>query len=76
MRKLLTILIFINIPLIILSQERKITLEDLWKDYVFSPKSITGFKSMNDGEHYTTIEKIDNHQQIIKYKFLFTPHLL
>ncbi|MAM05169.1 MAG: S9 family peptidase [Flavobacteriales bacterium] len=70
MRKLLTILIFINIPLIILSQERKITLEDLWKDYVFSPKSITGFKSMNDGEHYTTIEKIDNHQQIIKYKFI------
>ena len=70
MRKLLTILIFINIPLIILSQERKITLEDLWKDYVFSPKSITGFKSMNDGEHYSTIEKTDNHQQIIKYKFI------
>ena len=70
MRKLLTILIFINIPLLIISQERKITLEDLWKDYVFSPKSITGFKSMNDGEHYSTIEKIDNHQQIIKYKFI------
>ena len=70
MRKLLTILIFINIPLLIISQERKITLEDLWKDYVFSPKRITGFNSMNDGEHYSTIEKIDNQQQIIKYKFI------
>ena len=44
-------------------------LDDLWKNYSFYPKSISGFNSMNDGEHYSTIEKIEDEQQIIKYKF-------
>ena len=70
MKKLLTIFIFLNIPILVFSQERNITLEDLWKNHTFYPKSISGFNSMNDGEHYSTMEKIDNHQQIIKYKFV------
>jgi len=70
MRKLLTVLILLYIPLIIFAQQRDITLDDLWKDYIFYPKSISGFKSMNDGEHYSTMEKIDDNQQIIKYKFI------
>ena len=69
MRKLLTALILLYIPLLVSSQQRDITLDDLWKDYIFYPKSISGFNSMNDGEHYSTMEKIDDNQQIIKYKF-------
>jgi dipeptidyl-peptidase-4 len=32
---------------------QEITIEKIWKNYEFYPKRINGFKSMNDGEHYT-----------------------
>tara|TARA_B100001142_G_scaffold326653_1_gene382579 strand:+ start:1780 stop:3933 length:2154 start_codon:yes stop_codon:yes gene_type:complete len=69
MQKLLTLIIccLLNFPTY--SQSRDIKLEDLWKKYLFYPKNVGGFKSMNDGEHYTTIIKEDNFQKIIKYKF-------
>jgi dipeptidyl-peptidase-4 len=69
MQKLLTLIIccLLNFPTY--SQSRDIKLEDLWKKYLFYPKNVGGFKSMNDGEHYTTIIKEDNSQKIIKYKF-------
>jgi dipeptidyl-peptidase-4 len=53
----------------IFSQKRDITLDDLWKNYAFYPKSMGGFNSMNDGEHYSTIEKTEDGQEIIKYQF-------
>ena len=52
----------------IFSQKRDITLDDLWKNYAFHPKSMGGFNSMNDGEHYSTIEKTEDGQEIIKYQ--------
>ena len=33
-----------------------ITVQDIWKDYKFSPKSIPGFNFMNDGTHYTRLQ--------------------
>ena len=33
-----------------------LTVERIWKNYEFSPKRISGFKSMNDGEHYTSVK--------------------
>lgn len=30
-----------------------LTIKQLWKNYEFYPKSVDGFKSMKDGEHYT-----------------------
>ncbi len=33
-----------------------LTVERIWKNYEFSPKRINGFKSMNDGEHYTNVK--------------------
>lgn len=33
-----------------------LTVERIWKNYEFSPKRISGFKSMNDGEHYTNVK--------------------
>ena len=32
---------------------QEITVEKIWKNYEFYAKGIQGFKSMNDGEHYT-----------------------
>ena len=34
---------------------QEITVEKIWKNYEFYPKGIDGFKSMNDGEHYTMV---------------------
>ena len=33
-----------------------LTVERIWKNYEFSPKRISGFKSMDDGEHYTNVK--------------------
>ena len=69
MQKLLTLIICCLLTLPAHSQNRDIKLEDLWKKYLFFPKTVGGFKSMNDGEHYTTIIKENNSQKIIKYRF-------
>jgi len=44
-------------------------LDDLWKNYAFFPKSVGGFNSMNDGEHYSTMERTEDGQEIVKHKF-------
>jgi dipeptidyl-peptidase-4 len=69
MRKLLTLLLGIVLSLQISAQKRDITLENLWKDYTFYPSYVRNFNSMNDGEHYSIIEKDKDGQQIVKYEF-------
>jgi dipeptidyl-peptidase-4 len=36
---------------------KKITIDDLWRNYAFYPESVYGLRSMNDGEHYTTLNR-------------------
>ncbi|HIG32661.1 MAG TPA: S9 family peptidase [Flavobacteriales bacterium] len=69
MKKILIICFSLVFTTPIFSQKRDITLNDLWKNYAFHPKSMGGFNSMNDGEHYSTMEKTDDGQEIIKYQF-------
>lgn len=66
--KILLLSVFVSITLAGNGQTDKkpITLEDIWKNYTFYAKGIRGLKSMNDGEHYTTIEK---GTAIVKYKY-------
>ena len=42
---------------IYLEQNKKISLEDIWKKGTFREKGLSGFHSMADGLHYTEIEK-------------------
>jgi dipeptidyl-peptidase-4 len=42
-----------------------LTVERIWKNYEFSPKRIEGFKSMNNGEFYTSVK---NGNSIFKYR--------
>jgi dipeptidyl-peptidase 4 len=37
--------------------QHKITLNAIYKDYIFYPKTIEGIRSMMDGEHYTTLNQ-------------------
>ena len=69
MKKILIICFSLVFITPIFSQKRDITLDDLWENYAFYPKSMGGFNSMNDGEHYSTIEKTEDGQEIIKYRF-------
>ncbi len=69
MKKILIICLSIVFTTPLLAQKRDITLDDLWKNYAFYPKSVGGFNSMNDGEHYSTMERTEDGQEIIKHKF-------
>lgn len=46
--------------------QKKIELGDVITKRTFSPKTITGLRSMKDGLHYTTLE---NEQKIVKYSY-------
>ncbi len=46
--------VFTLVYSLVFSQD--LTVERIWKNYEFSPKRISGFKSMNDGEYYTSIK--------------------
>ena len=69
MKKILILSLSFLLIIPVFAQKRDITLDDLWKNYSFYPKSYSGLNSMNDGEHYATIEKTDDGQEIIKYRF-------
>ncbi|MBT3418349.1 MAG: S9 family peptidase, partial [Flavobacteriales bacterium] len=68
MKKTLTLIICISISIFSYSQ-KEVTLEDIWQNYKFYPSGVPGFKSMNDGEHYTTTEKNDDGIKIHKNSF-------
>ena len=44
----------------------EITPEDIFVKHTFRQETVTGLRSMNDGEHYTTIE---NFTQIVKNSY-------
>ena len=69
MKKIFFCLLFIIISLVALSQDKEITLEGIYKDYNFYPKSYQGLKSMNNGEFYTQMKRTEDGQEIIKYNF-------
>ena len=69
MKKIFILLIGIACFTTTYSQKKDITLEEIWKENQFYPKSVRGFNSMNDGEHYSTMERVKDGQEIIKYKF-------
>ena len=67
MRKLLFIVVAIFIGYILNAQEsNKFTLEDIFVKNIFHPSTVAGLRSMNDGEHYTTLE---NNTKIVKYSY-------
>ena len=49
--------------------KKEISVEDIWKNRVFSQESVAGVRSMNDGKHYTTLEKNNGKSYIIKYSY-------
>ncbi|MDP2338506.1 MAG: S9 family peptidase [Bacteroidota bacterium] len=59
------IFLLVSISLAAFSQ-KKIELRDVVSSRIFSPKSVSGLRSMNDGTHYTTKEA---DTKIVKYSY-------
>lgn len=51
------------------SEKKEITVESIWKDYTFYGQGVSGFRSMNDGEHFTKFESAGKLKNIVKYNF-------
>ena len=56
-------------PIVLMAQKKEVTLENIWKTYDFYPKSVRGFKSMQDGNYYSKLDKKGDDSQINKYSF-------
>ena len=69
MKKILIIILNLLIAIPMFCQKQDITLDDLWKNYNFYPKSFSSLNSMNDGEHYVRMISSEDQQKIIKYQF-------
>lgn len=48
--------------------QKLITVEDIWSKYAFMPASVGGFNVLNDGLHYSDIEKDGDFFNIVKYE--------
>lgn len=58
MRKsIVTLLAWLAIFILQAQTNQQITLNDIFTSGTFKPESIKGLRSMNDGEHYTTLEE-------------------
>lgn len=67
MKSLISVFLFILVTISALAQtSRKITLEDIFMKGTFNSQTVSGLNSMNDGEHYTTLE---NRTKIVKNSY-------
>ncbi len=65
MKQFIGIFIAITTLAINTQAQNEFTLSDIFKRGIFRSQGITGLRSMNDGEHYTTLEK----NRIVKYNY-------
>ncbi len=66
MKRIFVLLLTAVLSSTIYAQSQPITLEDLFVKGTFRASSVSGLNSMNDGEHYTTLE---NNSKIVKYSY-------
>jgi dipeptidyl-peptidase-4 len=65
MYKLFTFLLVIIFTTTV-AQKKQISLEDIWKTNTFRQEGVAGFRSMNDGKHYS---EINDQGQLQKVRF-------
>ena len=49
------LLAFLLLPLVMVAQQKKISLDDIYRLGTFVPDAVPGFHSMNDGRYYTEL---------------------
>lgn len=66
MKRVLLLFASVAITFFAISQNKSITLEDLNVNGTFRPSSVWGLTSLNDGEHYSTLERGG---KIVRYSY-------
>jgi dipeptidyl-peptidase-4 len=69
MRKILVFLVMVGVQFTILGQQKPVTVKDVWQKYAFYARTTGGIKSMNDGEHFTALERTSEGMAIQKYSY-------
>src|SRR5581483_9474425 len=70
MKKQITLVIIsVAIFTSLFAQKKNITLDEIWKEYKFMPKSIDELRSTTDGKHYTTLVRGEGKQAIVAYDY-------
>lgn len=67
MKKFFFLALLLGLAFQTFTQQKTVTVADLYKDGTFSAKSVYGVNSMNDGLHYTTLEKRGT--ALVKYSY-------
>lgn len=60
MNKLIVLLFLLSSAQLLAQLKKEITLENIWKENTFRQEVVAGFRSMQDGLHYTEIDKDGN----------------
>ncbi|MBN2636525.1 MAG: S9 family peptidase [Prolixibacteraceae bacterium] len=66
MKQLLLIITMLGSLTIQAQETQRFTLSDVLERGIFQEQTVNGLRSMNDGEHYTTLE---NNTKIVKYSY-------
>lgn len=61
--------LFICLSVAIFAQDKKFEVEDIWLLGGFRQDYVSGLRSMNDGEHYTTLERNAKGQHVVKHAY-------
>ncbi len=70
MKKVVLSFLLINFVGIVISQELKnVSLEDIWKNYTFYARTVSGIRSLNNGVNYTSLQRVEIGNDVIKYSY-------
>ena len=51
------------------AQKKNISMEDIWTRYLFVQESVSGINSMNDGIHYTSLDRKNGGSAVVMYSY-------
>ena len=51
------------------AQEKHLNLDDIWASRTFSPEWVWGINSMNDGVHYSSLNRGKKHAYVTEYSY-------
>jgi len=57
MKKYLLLCIMVVATLVTFGQSKKITIDDIWKDYKFYPRGVAGYTAMPKSDYYTVVKR-------------------
>jgi dipeptidyl-peptidase-4 len=68
-KSIFSVILALNVSMVLVAQNKNILLEDIWVNRTFSPEWVWGINSMNDGIHYTSLNRREAEVYITKYAY-------